>query len=142
MFGICFKYSAEGRPFWISLGLFLHSLLSMSPKFCSWHLNEKLNNAPWADEYGVHKINTNVTSFVKCLQKGTHRAECRLSGADWHFFPNISQYSFLNDCVNNREKMKRNFTILNKNETANLSRIWLNLIWNSVFASAWKFGAR
>jgi len=38
-------------------------------KFCSWHLNAKLKNAPCADEYGVYTINTDVTSYVKCLQK-------------------------------------------------------------------------
>jgi len=51
-----------------------------------------------------------------------------LCDVDSHFFPNISQYNLLNDSVTNREQMERNFTISNKNETANLSGIGLNLL--------------
>ena len=142
MLWIHLKYNADGRTFWISLRLCLQSLIITSLQYSSWNLNEKLNNAPYADQYGVHTVNTDVTCCVKCLQKWTYRAECGLCDVDSHFFPNISRYSLLNDCVTNREQMERNFTISNKNETVNLSRIFLKLMWNIIYACTWNFGAR
>jgi len=142
MFWICFKYNAEGRPFGISLVLCLLTLLITSLQFSSWHLNDKLNNAPCADQYGVHTVNTDVTSCVKCLQKWTYRAEWGLCDVDWHFFPNISQNILLIDCVTNTEQVERNVWISNKNETENLSRIGLSLIWYSIYKIVSKFGTR
>jgi len=51
---------------------FVYSLIITSLQFSSWHLNDKLNNAPCADEYGEHKMNEDDTSYVKCLQKWTY----------------------------------------------------------------------
>ena len=140
MFWIRFKYNAEGRPFWISLVLCLiHYLLRHYnlDVTLEWQAKQRTGRwwVRWAyNEYRCHMLCEEPTTV------NVYRAECSLSDVESHSFPNICQCSLLNDCIPNRELMEGNFCISNKNETPDLSRIVLNLIWNSIYARAWKFG--
>jgi hypothetical protein len=103
----------------------------------------KLQNALCDDEYSVHTMNSDV--YIVCGVPVTvylNRAECSLSDADWHFVANISSCNLLNVCITNREQIARNFRISNENKAADLSRVGLNLVWNSIGERAWKFGIR
>jgi len=43
-----------------------------------------------------------------------YRAECSLSDADSHFFPNNSPCSLHNDCITNPERISRDVRISNE----------------------------
>ena len=123
-----FKYIVECRPFWISLLLFLVKLHITSLPFPSWHFHENLNSAPFAAEYSVHTMNTDV--YRLCEVPATvnmHRAKCILSDAASHFIPNNSTCSLCNVCITKWEQITRDVR-MSKNGAASLIRNDLALI--------------
>ena len=108
-----FNFHAEGRPFWFhSRILRQHLLLRLYfflPDTCNL-LQAK--NAQCSNEYSVYKINPDIHMLCEMpAAVNTYRAECNLSDADSHFFPNNSSCSLLNVCITNREQRARDVRI-------------------------------
>lgn len=143
MLGIRFQINAEGRPFRISLLLFLVKLLITSLPFPSWHLHEKLNNAPCANNYSVHTMNSDV--YITCEVPATvniHRAKWSLSHDASNIFPNNSPCSLRNDCITNLEQITRDVRMSNEERSSKFKQKLSCLIWKNVYARDWKFGTK
>ena len=70
----------------------------------------------FADEQSVHKSMPDI--HLMCYVPATvkvERAECSLSDADSHFFPNNSPCNFFNVCITKREQIAMNGRISNEN---------------------------
>jgi len=81
---------------WISIILNFIEVLSgiipyyvTSPTFLTPSNYYELQNAKWSDEYRVRKINPDIHLMCELhVTVKAYRAECILSDADSHFFPN------------------------------------------------------
>ena len=134
MFWIRFKYNAEGRPFWISLVLCLiHYLLRHYNLDVTLEWQAKQHTGRWWVRWAYNEYRCHMLCEVPATGN-VYRAECILSDVESHFFPNISQFSLLNDCVTNRKLMETDVTISNKNATPDLSRIGLKILWNIIYS--------
>jgi len=84
----------------------------------------KLQNIPCADEFSVHKMNPDIHFVCEApANVNVHKAECSLSDADSHYFPN-NYPCFFKFCITNREQITRNFSILTEKQSTRFKKNW------------------